>query len=122
MYLLDSIPGKIDVRYSCPDIELLWIRLSLQKKGPGLLAGCLYRPPSADGGFRTQIAAALEGAEGEEIVLLGDLNGNFLQPSSALFSHLKQAVLLPLQLSNLIMTNAVLKERSDQLGCGFEQF
>ena len=35
-------------------------------------------------------------------MLLGDLNVNFLQPSSALFSHLKQAVLLPLQLSNLI--------------------
>ena len=66
-----------------------------------LLAVCIGRP-SADGGFWTQIAAALEGAEGEEIVLLGDLNVNFLQPSAALFSHLKQAVLLSLQLSNLI--------------------
>ena len=35
-------------------------------------------------------------------MLLGDLNVNYLQPISSLFSHLKQAVLLPLQLSNLI--------------------
>ena len=60
----------------------------------------MYRPPSADQSFWKK--ATLEGAEREEIVLLGDLNVDFLQPSSANFSHLKEALLLPLSLSNLI--------------------
>ena len=101
-YILDSIPANIDVQFSCPDVELLWVRLHLRKRGSGLLVGCVYRPPSADTSFWTKVEELLEGAEGEEILLLGDLNVDFLQPDSASFAHLKRSLLLPLDLTNLI--------------------
>ena len=101
-YILDSNPANIDVQFSCPDVELLWVRLHLRKRGSGLLVGCVYRPPSADASFWTKVEELLEGAEGEEILLLGDLNVDFLQPDSASFAHLKRSLLLPLDLTNLI--------------------
>ena len=102
VYVMSSIPAKVDTEFTSPDLELLWVRLQLEKCGSSLLAGCMYRPPSADKSFWKKVEATLESAEREEIVLLGDLNGDFLQPSSANFSHLKEALLLPLSLSNLI--------------------
>ena len=79
-YILDSIPANMDVQFSCPDVELLWVWLHLRKRGSGLLVGCVYRRPSADTSFWTKVEELLEGAEGEEILLLGDLNVDFLQP------------------------------------------
>ena len=46
----------------------------------------------------------MEGAEEEEFVLLGDLSVDFLKPASPSFRHLHQALLLPLNLFNLITT------------------
>ena len=101
-YILDSIPANIDVQFSCPDVELLWVRLHLKKRGSGLLVGCVYRPPSADTSFWTKVEELLAGAEGEHILLLGDLNVDFLQPYSASFAHRKRSLLLPPDLTNLI--------------------
>ena len=102
IYVLDSIPARIDMQFSRPDIELLCIRIHLQKHRAGLLVGCLYRPPSADASFWTRLEATLEGAEGEEVIMLGDLNVNFLLPESSLFYHLNHAMMLPLRLTNFI--------------------
>ena len=102
IYVLDSIPARIDMQFSRPDIELLCIRIHLQKHRAVLLVGCLYRPPSADASFWTRLEATLEGAEGEEVIMLGDLNVNFLLPESSLFYHFNHAMMLPLRLTNLI--------------------
>ena len=102
IYVLDTIPAKLDVQFNCPDLELLWVRLQLHNHGSGLLVGCLYRPPSSDGSFWTHLEGLLEGAEGEEVIVLGDLNVDFLQTGSRDFDHLNRAMLLPLNLTNLI--------------------
>ena len=102
IYVLDTIPAKLDVQFNCPDLELLWVRLQLHNHGSGLLVGCLYRPPSSDGSFWTHLEGLLEGAGGEEVIVLGDLDVDFLQTGSRDFDHLNRAMLLPLNLTNLI--------------------
>ena len=50
-----------------------------------------------------------------KILVLGDLNMNFLQSDSALFSHLNRTMLLPLQLTHLI-TQATRFSKGGQAG------
>ena len=85
-----------------PDIELLWVRILSSNVGRGLLVGCIYRPPSSGVEYWQKLGATLEGAENEEMVLLGDLNVDFLKKSTAPYHHLQDAVLLPLNLNNVI--------------------
>ena len=87
-------------------VEIIWINISNQshkdKHPQNILIGCIYRPPTASKEYWNQLETTLEGAEAEELVLLGDLNVDFLQPSSALYRSLNHTLILPLGLKNII--------------------
>ena len=70
--------------------------------GRGLLVGCIYRLPSSGVDLWHKLNTTLEGAEEEEIVLMGDLNVDFFRKTTASYRHLLDAILLPLNLSNHI--------------------
>ena len=59
-------------------VEIIWINISNQshkdKHPQNILIGCIYRPPTASEEYWNQLETTLEGAEAEELVLLGDLN------------------------------------------------
>ena len=98
IYVKHALKAHVD---KC-NLELLWVRIPLRGRHRGLLVGCIYRPPSAGVDYWQLLEETMEGAEEEEIVLLGDLNVDFLKPASPSLRHLHQALLLPLNLSNLI--------------------
>ena len=87
-------------------VEIILINISNQshknKHPQNILIGCMYRPPAASKAYWNQLETTLEGAEAEELVLLGDLNVDFLQPSSALYRSLNHTLILPLGLKNII--------------------
>ena len=58
-------------------------------------------PPNAPVQFWSELDAALEGLEGSNISLLGDLNVDLLNPSDPNYLHLK-SICLPLQLENIL--------------------
>ena len=65
-----------------PDIEGLWLEVSLPKSR-SLLTSCLYRPPNSsnhyDKGFCSKMNNTLNTAvsKGQEVLLLGDWNRDF---------------------------------------------
>ena len=87
-------------------VEIIWINISNQshkdKQPQKILIGYIYRHPTESKDYWNQIETTLEGAEAEELVLLGDLNVNFLQPYSALYRSLNHTLILPLGLRNII--------------------
>ena len=82
-----------------PNLEMLWLSLTLGKSLHKI--GYLYRPPNAPVQFWSELDAALEGLEGSNISLLGDLNVDLLNPSDPNYLHLK-SICLPLQLENIL--------------------
>ena len=80
-------------------IEMLCLSLTLGKSLHKI--GYLYRPPNAPVQFWSELDAALEGLEGSNISLLGDLNVDLLKPSDLNYFHLK-SIGLPLQVENIL--------------------
>ena len=78
---------------------MLWLSVKLGKSLHKI--GYLYRPPNAPVQFWSELDAALEGLEGSNISLLGDLNVDLLNPSDPNYLHLK-SICLPLQLENIL--------------------
>ena len=72
-----------------PDIEGLWLEVSLPKSRR-LLTSCLYRPPNSsnhyDKGFCSKMNNTLNTAvsKGQEVVLLGDWNTDFASKRSTI--------------------------------------
>ena len=83
------------------DMELLWLKVFLHKEKPFHL-GCIYRPPSSPAAYWEKLESVLSQVDGEIIVLMGDLNVDFLSPTSYLFNSLNRSVLLPFGLQNVI--------------------
>ncbi len=107
IYVREDLNASLDTRYSKnPAIEIIWIKISSQihknRHCKDILIGCIYRPPAASNEFWSQLESTVEGAEAEELVILGDLNVDFLQKTNAMFRSLKHTLMLPLGLKNLI--------------------
>ena len=89
---------RLDIHHC--NLEVLWLEVKLGKKDK-LRTGCIYRPPNANLEFWTDLAKFLEIVEGHDIILLGDLNVDALNPSDRNFSHLN-SVCSPFSLKNLV--------------------
>ena len=83
------------------NLEMLWIELSLRKQK--ITIGCLYQPPNSSVQLWSDLEDALEGLEGSEIILLGDLNVDVLNKSDPNFGHLNSTCSI-LQLDILVFT------------------
>ena len=102
LYVKEGLHASVEKQYSHPNIELLWIRIPVTKHSRSILIGCIYRPPSSTTAFWPVLESTLEDALAEEIVLLGDLNVDFLCPDQPCFQHINRFLLIPLCLQNLI--------------------
>ena len=80
---------------------MLWLKVSQHKEKP-LHLGCIYRPPSSPAAYWEKLECVLSQVDGDDIVLMGDLNVDFLSPTSDLFNSLNCSVLLPFGLQNVI--------------------
>lgn len=99
IYVHHSFLVSLAPKYSHPSLEMLWIRIRLKQQD--VYVGCLYRPPDEKVKFWSVLDDSLEGLEGEEVVLMGDLNVDVLSSSDTNIVHLK-ATCTPLQLKNLV--------------------
>ena len=85
--------------------EMLWVQLQGKSSASELLIiGCTYRPPSAPVSYWSTLSTALLPLQGLDVVMLGDLNADFLLnpiPSTSL-RHLQTDIMLPLNLQNRI--------------------
>ena len=56
---------------SNPALEMVWIRVKFCKHNYDI--GCLYRHPQTQVQFWSTLTASLEGIEGNDIIIMGDL-------------------------------------------------
>ena len=78
---------------------MLWLQIRLKSRP--LYIGCLYRPPDEKVQYWNVLDDTLEGLEGEELVLMGDLNVDTMSNSDTNRPHLNK-ICAPLQLKNLV--------------------
>ena len=84
------------------DLEMVWLRSKKREAGESFLIGCLYRPPSAPAAFWQSLQQVMYDIQGEDLILMGDLNVDFLSPQTHHFDNLNTYLLLPLDLKNMI--------------------
>ena len=83
VYLLDSLPVMRRVDLESPSAESIWLEL-LIPKSKNILLGTVYRPPVGSQFLSTDFNSEFEesinkaAAEEKEIILMGDLNANFM--------------------------------------------
>ena len=77
------------------------IRLKIKIKRSTILFGCLYRPPDQKVHFWTDLEKPLEGLEGHDVILVGDINVEALNSNDPNYSHLMN-ICLSLNLSNMV--------------------
>ena len=82
--------------------EILLLRSRKKKNTPSLLVGCIYRPPSTPASYWKSLCQDLMCLQGEQLVLLGDLNVDSLTPGTPSFASLNAHLLLPYNLTNCI--------------------
>lgn len=82
--------------------EMLWLRSRRDRNNRTFLLGCMYRPPSESVNFWQDIEQAVSYTEGEDIVLVGDLNVDFLTTTTNAYVNMRAHLLLPLGLRNII--------------------
>ena len=100
IFLKEHVKVKHILDYSHSSPELMLLRVSKGKDSS--LLGCIYRSPSEPVEFRNRLATSTEQLDGETIVLLGDINVDFLRKTSSAFHHLKDTLLLPCRLANKV--------------------
>ena len=99
IYIHETINFKILVQLQDPSLEMLWLKANLGRQD--INVGCFYRPPDAKLQLWSTLDGTLEALQGQDIVLMIDLNVNTLDNSDSNFSHFKQFC-LTLQLRNLV--------------------
>ena len=99
IYVHPSFLVSLAPKYSHPSLKMLWICIRLKQQD--IYVGCLCRPPDEKVKFWSFLDDSSEGLEGEEVVLIGDLNVDVLSSSETNIVHLK-ATCTPLQLKNLV--------------------
>ena len=83
-------------------MEMIWLRSTAKITGRAFLLGCLYRPPSADAKFWSCVQELVHHIQGEDIILLGDLNIDSFQTNRPMYQSLHSSLLLPLNLLNKV--------------------
>ena len=63
--------------------------------------GCFYRPPDTQFQFWSTLTASLEGSEGNDIIIMGDLNMDTLNRNDKNYQHL-HSFCLALQLQGIV--------------------
>ena len=63
--------------------------------------GCFYRPPDTQFQFWSTLTASLEGIEGNDIIIMGDLNMDTLNKNDKTYQHL-HSFCLALQLQGIV--------------------
>jgi len=101
IYVKDDVSVTPVSTYTHERLELMWIRIGPARNNNTLI-GCIYRPPSEPVNYWDHLAAATEQLDGENVVLMGDINVDFLNQNSSLFKHLKASLLLPCRLYNTV--------------------
>ena len=66
-----------------PDIEGLWLEVSLPKSR-SFLTGCFYRPPNLSNHYDKDNTLKTIVSKGQEVVLLGDWNTEFASKRSTI--------------------------------------
>ena len=100
IFVKEHVKAKHILDHSHSSLELMWLRAGTGKDST--LFGCIYRPPSEPVEFWNRLATSTEQLDGENIVLLGDINVDFLRQTSSAFHHLKDTLLLPCRLANKV--------------------
>ena len=83
VYLADSLSALRREDLEKPELQAIWIEL-IQPHSKGILLGTFYRPPDGsdflDAEFMSSFENVLEvaNAEKKEVIIMGDLNCNFL--------------------------------------------
>ena len=81
-------------REPCPDSQIESVWVEIKRQGEPLLIGCIYRPPSASVGawlqFEDQVETGrLRFRPKSDVILTGDFNVDFLDPTHPHLPHLK---------------------------------
>ena len=100
IYVHHTLNLKVDKDLDHPDIESIWVTVSNGHSTP-LTIGCIYRPPDAKVKFWKDLEVLTEGLEGNDLVILGDLNVDTLNISDHNLNNLN-SITSPLSLRNII--------------------
>ena len=100
MYTSGGVIAYIRDKYNCnnrtdiqtADIESLWIEILLENTSP-LLICFLYRPPDSPTDWYDKFQAEVECASSfsSNIILIGDLNIDFLKPLSQIWQNILES-------------------------------
>ena len=87
VYIKDTVNAicRSDINERHPDIEMIWLEVEVKSKEcKTVLTGTIYRPPSSSFEYMNNVIDALDAlsTEGLEMILLGDLNFNYLANST----------------------------------------
>ena len=121
MYVLDSLITTRRPDLESSSVESIWIELSI-RKSRSILLGTIYRPPVGSqylkAGFNSEFEESLDSAlaEEKEIILMGDLNANYLsrQKCDGLSKDLK-ALIKSMGTSQLIKEATRITKNSNTL-------
>ena len=98
MYIHENYATK-ELNISHPSLEMTWVQVTFHKTV--VLVGSLYRPPNENIEFWPMLEESLETLQGHDIILMGDLNVNTMDPRDPHFQHLR-SINHSLQLHNII--------------------
>lgn len=99
VYYENHIPlHEVDFKFEAGKTESIWLEINIRSEK--LLVGCIYRPPNDKHFLKNFESITNRISHRKNILILGDLNIDFLKPSTALAS-LKR-ILYSSNLSNLI--------------------
>ena len=91
LYYRNSLNVKVRSKFEISNIETLWVEISLLNPKPFLLC-TTYRPPNSQAEwidlFEEEVSAAQ--ASGLEIILMGDLNIDYLACTNSKWLNLVQ--------------------------------
>ena len=90
---LSAQPLPLTEREPSPDSQIESVWVEIKRQGEPLLIGCIYRPPSASVGawlqFEDQVENRLRFRPKSDVILTGDFNVDFLDPTHPHLPHLK---------------------------------
>ena len=101
LYVHHSLQIKVHNEITHPSLEMLWLEINLSKRN--YYVGCLYRPPDAHVQFWSILEESLEILEGNDVILMGDLNVNTMDIADPNLQHLN-SICTSLQLNNIIQS------------------
>ena len=88
--------------FSNPELKIthiVWIRVKFCKQN--FYICCLYRPPDTQIQYWSTLTSSLEGIEGNNIIVMGDLNVDTLSKNDKRYQHL-HSFCLALQLQGIV--------------------